>query len=98
MARLESMRAEDFLPHIGTSFRVTTGVEPVVLELAEVYPYPRYAGAPRQDPFGIVFTGPSGLVQRIYRLEHAAMGTLELFLVPIGSARGGAARYEAVFN
>jgi hypothetical protein len=50
-------------------------------------------------PFSIIFRGPSGqsLPQRIYRLEHAQLGTLDLFLVPIGPDGVGMC-YEAVFN
>ena len=92
------LRAEDFTPHLGSEFAVATDGDPVVLQLAEVYPYPSQPRAPRQDPFGIIFTGPRGLDQRIHRLEHAAMGALELFLVPVKPGPDGTARYEAVFN
>jgi hypothetical protein len=37
------------------------------------------------------------LPQRIYRLEHAELDTLELFLVPIAQDASGT-RYEAVFG
>ncbi|MGD0606849.1 MAG: hypothetical protein ABSA53_25080 [Streptosporangiaceae bacterium] len=42
--------------------------------------------------------------QGIYRLEHAQLGTLEFFIVPVGPAEaadskaGQAMRYEAVFG
>jgi hypothetical protein len=37
------------------------------------------------------------LPQAIYRLEHARLGALDVFLVPIGQDADGV-RYEAIFN
>jgi hypothetical protein len=47
----------------------------------------------------LLFRGPRTpvLPQRIYRLEHAVMGPLEIFLVPIGPDAEGM-RYQAVFT
>jgi hypothetical protein len=52
----------------------------------------------QRRPFSIVFRGAPNLVlpQRIYPVEHAVLGTLQLFLVPLGPDRAGM-RYEAVF-
>ena len=52
-----------------------------------------------REPFSIVFKGPAApvLPQRIYRLEHARLGALDLFLVPIGPGAGGLL-YEAIFT
>lgn len=52
-----------------------------------------------RDVHTIVFRGAPEAVppQRIYRLEHAAIGASAIFLVPIGrDARG--VTYEAVFT
>jgi len=52
----------------------------------------------RAEPFSLVFSAPAGAQhpQRIYRLDHDELGTLELFLVPIQpDARGPL--YEATF-
>ena len=53
----------------------------------------------RGRPFSVVFRGPGDVLlpQRIYRMEHAEIGSFELFLVPIGPDEKGQ-RYEAVFN
>jgi hypothetical protein len=53
----------------------------------------------RRAPFSIVFRGPATpiLPQRIYRLEHPAIGSFDLFLVPIGPDERGL-RYEAIFT
>jgi hypothetical protein len=61
-------------------------------------PEPAGAGALRA-PFSLVFRGPLEplLPQGIHRLEHDALGELDLFLVPIGPDEAGT-RYEAVFG
>ena len=53
----------------------------------------------RRDPFSAVFRGPMEpvLEQQIYEVKHEAIGSLEIFLVPIGPAKGGM-QYEAVFT
>jgi hypothetical protein len=50
-------------------------------------------------PFSLMFSGPAAPImpQGIYRLVHAELGSLELFLVPLQPDRDGA-RYEAVFT
>lgn len=98
---LGTVTAQTFTPHQGTEFRVTTpGTPEAVLRLAAVDEPGPQPQAPRPDPFALVFIGPGDprLVQRIHRLEHEVLGTLELFLVPIGPDDGGGLRYEAVFN
>jgi hypothetical protein len=69
------------------------------LELAELERHPPQPGLER-EPFALVFTGPTeaSLDQRTYRLDHQQMGSLEIFLVPIGPGPGGLPRYEAVFS
>jgi hypothetical protein len=60
---------------------------------------PAGPSAPRQEPFSLEFVGPDEpvLPQRIYHLEHARLGALKLFLVPLGPGENGM-RYESVFN
>lgn len=52
-----------------------------------------------RDPFSLVFRGPREplLAQATYRLEHAALGPLEIFVVPNASDASGT-RYEAIFT
>jgi hypothetical protein len=61
--------------------------------LIEVTEIPRGPGG--RAPFSLVFEGGPDppLPQGIYRVEHDALGALEIFLVPIA-----ADRYEAVFT
>ena len=86
---IEHLTAETFAPHLHDQFRLES--HPV--ELIEVTEIPREPGG--RAPFSIVFQGgPSPpLPQRIYRVEHADIGAIDIFLVPIA-----ADRYEAVFT
>ena len=51
------------------------------------------------DAFAVVFRGDSQLQlnQQIYRIEHEHLGTMELFIVPIGPDEHGMC-YEAIFS
>jgi hypothetical protein len=89
VAGLETLTAADFAPHLHERFAVSPdGGPPLQLELAEV------TGAGGR-PFSVVFRGPGEplLAQRIHRIEHPALGALDLFLVPVGPGR-----YEAIFT
>ncbi|HEY3350730.1 MAG TPA: hypothetical protein VGM13_13220 [Thermoanaerobaculia bacterium] len=90
----------DFSGRVGEGFRVSVADEAIVLTLADVTSLARanHPG-PRRAPFSLIFRGPfrPQLVQRIWPLEHAALGTLDIFLVPIGPDAEGM-QYEAVFN
>ena len=100
MTSLEGLTSEDFAPHAGSRFllRSEGAAEPLPLELVEVTPGGRGV-RPGHRAFSLVFRGPRGLYlpQRIYRLEHDALGTLDLFLVSIAPDDQGSC-YEAVFT
>lgn len=92
---LDKLTAATFAEHLHEPFRLDGGAAGgLVLELAEVSEAPDGA-----RPFSVVFLGPGEpvLPQRIHRLEHEALGALELFIVPIGRDAAGV-RYQAVFN
>jgi hypothetical protein len=100
---LDSLESADFSPYLNQPFRICAeSLAPIEAKLIEVTdlgsgPAGEQEAVPRQ-PFSIVLRGPGDVVlpQRIYRVEHEEMGTLDLFLVPIGpDARG--MRYEAIF-
>lgn len=52
-----------------------------------------------QKQFSLQFLGPldAPVVQGIYKVDHEALGALDLFLVPIGRDEKGV-QYEAIFN
>lgn len=97
---LDQLQLTTFEPLVGQTFslRPSPDSQSVELVLAEANALAHGDGRPRA-PFSLVFTGPFEPVmpQRIYRLEHQAVGALELFLVPIGR-KERAIRYEAIFT
>ena len=99
---LDSVTTDTFETHKGSTFRMHIDEDQVLdLELVEVTSRGE-AGSPdagRGQAFALIFRGPreAALPQRIYRLEHEKLGTLEIFLVPIGPDDTGM-RFEAVFN
>ncbi len=94
---LNELTAADFLAVRGGQFRVAAAE--FDLQLTAVTEYSGgQPGSPR-TPFSVVFRGPLSpiLPQATYRLEHDGLGTLDLFIVPLGPERD-AMRYEAVFG
>jgi len=110
---LQTLTAGDFRPHQGTRFRLTSEPRPgglpaiIETELVGVTEHGTSAPGSFRAPFSVLFHGPLQpvLPQGSYRVEHEQLGTLELFLVPVGpdepSMPGqvpAAMRYEAVFG
>ncbi|HEX6737823.1 MAG TPA: hypothetical protein VF310_06120 [Vicinamibacteria bacterium] len=99
---LDQLEQGDFTPHVGTTFRLQRPQgDPLELVLVEVNAHsylPAQAG--RRQGFSLTFrcAEPRPVPQAIYRLDHDQMGTLEVFVVPLGPHQGGGMRYEAVFN
>jgi hypothetical protein len=100
MTDLAALTDEDFAPHSGSSFRLhlAGAAEPLDLELVEITTGGQAPGQNRRS-FSLVFRGPRSpwLRQGNYRLEHASMGALELFMVPINPDSQGPL-YQAVFT
>lgn len=98
---LDALEQGDFARHLGTPFRLRLpGGETLDLTLVEAALHPERTPVPaRRKGFSLVFRSslPGHLPQGTYWLDHAEMGTLEIFLVPIGPREGGMG-YEAVFN
>ena len=101
---LESLDLTTFADRVGDMFRLVID-EGIVMDarlIAATLIATAATTAPPNGgrmPFSIIFRGPSGqsVPQRIYRLEHAQLGQLDLFLVPIGPDGVGMC-YEAVFS
>jgi hypothetical protein len=90
-----------FAGRVGERFEATAGAEssvPLVLVEATQGTEPGGHGPKGQErlQFSLVFSGPPVLGQGTYRLTHAELGELDLFLVPIGRD-GEVVRYEAAF-
>ena len=95
---IDRLTHDDFAPLLDADFRVSAeGIGPFSMKLIEVAP----TGGTQLErtPFSIVFKAAPeiSLPQRIYRVEHERMATMDLFLVPLGPVKDGF-RYEAVFT
>jgi hypothetical protein len=91
-----------FLECVGSTFRLHREPEPpmeLTLSEAKALGTPGSTYQSRREPFSLLFHGPKSFYvpQKIYPLEHEAIGTLEIFLVPVGPDERGM-RYEAIFN
>lgn len=91
---------QDFAAAANQVFDLQIGTTSMPLTLVTIRPlaFPSAPGLMRA-PFSLLFrsTSPIALPQKIYPLRHAAMGLLQLFLVPVAREREGIV-YEAVFN
>ena len=82
---------------VGEEFKLHAPGGALVLLLAEATPRPQLPHS--REPFTLIFREASGALfpQGTYDLEHPALGTFPLFVVPIGPD-GAGMRYEAVFG
>ncbi|HLO77849.1 MAG TPA: hypothetical protein VK196_15440 [Magnetospirillum sp.] len=98
---LNQVTLATFTPHLNETFSSQTeggeGLE-FTLYQASAMPASDYPGKER-DPFQLRFSAPSlnMLPQAIYRLQHATLGEIDVFLVPI-RPEGDHYCYQAVFN
>jgi hypothetical protein len=92
-----ALNAADFEPLSGGDFTLAAPNSALVLKLTDVR---RLGTALREGgAFSLLFTTPPGpfLPQAIYPITHPALGTVELFIVPLGP-KDGANRYEVIFT
>ena len=92
---------EDFADKLEQVFVISDQDVPAIpLTLAEAELLHAHARVPGiRPPFSLVFLGkdPRVLPQRLYHMQHADLGMLEIFLVPIGKDAQGVS-YQATFN
>jgi hypothetical protein len=96
----DNLTEAEFSKHVGSKFLLKLDQQSLDLELVEVKGYlPGPNDQKGMERFSIFFRGPREiqLPQRSYVMNHASMGELEIFLVPIALDELGL-RYEAVFN
>jgi hypothetical protein len=103
---IDQLTVADFFGHLNVAFRILLGSgEAIDLELIEARTIgegrgPDLPGIKRQA-FSLIFRGPTDrlLSQRIYPIEHPTLGTLEIFLVPLGpEGDSKGLHYQALFN
>lgn len=93
----ETLKRTDFELRVGEDFVIGTGDGAITLKLLETRPLGatvRAGGA-----FALYFTGPleRQLPQATYTFSNEALGTLDIFIVPIARTHDGI-RYEAIFT
>ena len=89
-----------FAPHVDSLFEIAIADDRFALRLNEATPLRQYrTDAPARAPFSLVFVCPDLRILRqgSYAMNHAELGTVELFIVPIGQSPAGI-EYEALFN
>lgn len=96
-ADLSALSIEDFSPHRDAIFdmQIAGSVVPLKLTKVDLVGDSGRAGG----AFSLIFVAPTGtsLPQSIYPVKHPVLGTMEIFLVPVGPASGGNA-YQAIFT
>ena len=90
-AHFEACRQQPFVIELD-------GHEGMPLDLVDVYT-PSGPPSGGRQLFSLAFRGPRQpvLPQRVYTLANETLGSVEIFLVPIGPDEAGV-RYEAVFG
>ena len=94
------LRFEDFENKVGHTFTIVEDeclATAATLTEAELL----HARVPPggRPPFSLIFVAKQERVlpQRLYRIEHEGLGTMALFLVPVGKDASGV-QYQALFN
>ncbi|MFB9266316.1 DUF6916 family protein [Bradyrhizobium erythrophlei] len=94
---LATLHIDDFTAHKDAAFDMQTANGVVPLRLAKV---DAAGNSGRQGgAFSLLFAAPKGpwLPQAIYPVTHPRLGTMEIFLVPIGPLADGNG-YQAIFT
>ncbi len=95
---LEKLNARIFSEHLNTPFQIQgVSPSPITLELVAVN---EGIPSPQIESFALHFRGPAmpRLPQQIYRMEHANLGVIELFLTAISAEPDQRLVYESAFN
>jgi hypothetical protein len=100
--QLDLLQAADFTAYVQQRFHIYaqsgTPLEAELVAVKQISAKPG-AGTAKRKPFSIVFrcSDKPPLAQGIYKVENEKMGTLDIFIIPIGPDDEGFC-YEAVFN
>lgn len=100
---MQTLTLGDFASHVNETFTVSLdhGQGNAPFTLVEARPMNEgitLAGAARA-PFALLFRNEAAILfpQRIYPMQHEAMGEFGIFLVPIAREQAGFL-YQAIFN
>lgn len=88
---------EDFLPHLKSAFRLDDGTDCTLTEVGASQT--QTAPSATFTSFSLIFTAPvrSDSDGRIHQVTHPELGTLDLFLSPVGHSKEHT-YLEAVFS
>ncbi len=94
----ELLSKDRFTQHVNGTFRISNESSPTALDV-QLIEVREGQSTERFEQFSVLFTGPKEplLRQSTYHFEHEAMGSFDLFIVPISSDDSGTV-YEAVFS
>ncbi|MEO8493743.1 MAG: hypothetical protein ABI614_01630 [Planctomycetota bacterium] len=95
-----------FSKHLGDEFHIQLSGQVRAVKLIEAEAAESQGAAPAQSAksFSLLFhdraaTVRSFVLQGIYRFDHPELGTLELFMVPVGpDKQGQGICYQVIFN
>lgn len=96
---LQLLTAYDFQSHLGKEFFIHFPNEVTTAQLLKVVELPPYANLERK-PFSIMLQTMQKdhyYQQAIYTIEQTALGSMQIFLVPVGGNEKGM-QYEAIFS
>ena len=99
----ELLQSTDFQSQLNQIFSVhldLDGATTIDLQLVSVKELGAATGTGTRAPFSLHFLGPVSqqyLQQHTYQMVNETLGTLEIFIVPLG-AEAGRMRYEAIFT
>lgn len=98
---MNALSLADFVPYLNQTFLIRLSSEETYsLELVEAAELGAANGPGFRKPFSLIFHNPDQtkyLPQRVYSLEHEKMGSLEVFIVPLGPDVSGM-RYQVIFS
>lgn len=102
---LEKLTSSDFAPLLNQNFQISAeGMETVtavLIDLTELGSEPGEDDIANRRAFSLVFRIPGDtdtfLPQQIYQVSHDNLGSLDIFLVPLGPDKVGM-KYEAMFT
>lgn len=89
---------EDFAKRVNRACQVRHSSGSVEMHLLECRKLNSPGRSGHREPFALLFRGPKApvLPQRIYQFDFEDLGSVEIFIVPIGPDDSGM-RYEAIF-
>ena len=96
---LEELNCDHFTESVGTDFQATIEGQSFGFQLIEAQEHSSEMPGSSRKPFSLLFQAPPGtsFPQGMYELSHETIGTLALFLSPVGQTDQGM-QLEAVFN